>query len=113
VIEEHVAIVHRASPRLFVVRVDPAVRAQLVELPGVVAATDEAFSAGVAEQLDEAEALFAAAFAARGTPKQRAGNGLEWDAPGFEPPDAPLESPPNVAPQGSPTTDIKDRRDER
>lgn len=106
VIEEHAAIVHRASPRLFVVRVEPAVRARLDELPGVVAVTGEAFSAGVAERLDEAEALFAAAFAARRTPKQRVGDGLDWDAPGFEPPDPPLESPPDVAPLGSPSSDI-------
>ena len=111
VIEKHAAIVHRASPRLFVVRVEPAVRDRLAELPGVAAVTDGAFSAGVSERLYEAEALFAAAFAARGTSKQRVGNGLEWDAPGYEPPDPPPETPPDAAPDTKPTSKKGDTND--
>ena len=98
VLEKHGAIVHRASPRLVIVRVEPSVRARLGELPGVVAVTEGAFSAEVSGRLDEAEALFAAAFAARGTSKQRAGDGLEWDAPGFEPPDSPPDSASGLGP---------------
>ncbi|HHJ13678.1 MAG TPA: hypothetical protein ENJ79_04780 [Gammaproteobacteria bacterium] len=112
-IDKHATIVHRASPRLFVVRVEPAVRARLAKLPGVVAVTDRAFTSDVSERLDEAEALFAAAFAARGTSRRRASDGLEWDATGFDPPSPETSS--DAAPQGVPDaeTDIKDRRNER
>lgn len=82
IIEKYVSIAHKASPRLFVVSVEPAFCVRLAELPGVAAVTEGAFDADVSGRLDEAEALFAAAFAARGAAKRRVGDGLEWDALG-------------------------------
>ena len=75
------------------------VRLQAAELPTVQA--DAAVAHVVSERaqaaalrptppLDEAEALFVAAFAA-GAAKSgpRAGQGLDWDSPGFTPPGGP------------------------
>jgi hypothetical protein len=50
-------------------------------VPGARAPTPEALAA-----LDEGERLFAAGWAAGRAPKERPGDGLPWDAPGFEAP---------------------------
>ena len=88
VLEERATIVHSASSRLYVVRLGPGTRNQINSVAGVIAVTDKVFPDDIARQLDSKEALFAAAFAARGTKKDRVGNGLPWDAPDFEPPDS-------------------------
>ena len=87
-VEEYATIVHSASSRLHVVRLGVTTHIQLARLPGVVAVENRAFPVDIARRLDKKEALFAAAFAARGTTKERVGNGLPWDATGFEPPDS-------------------------
>jgi hypothetical protein len=60
-------------------------------VPGVaLVQTDPAAELSVdATGLDEKERLFVAAWRARSRPKQRPGEGLDWDAPGFLPPDRP------------------------
>jgi len=40
-----------------------------------------------------AEALFIAAWTERSQPKDRSGDGLDWDAPGYRPPDKPPAGP--------------------
>ena len=85
------AISQVASPRVVVVRrpqseADSALQAR----PEVVAV--EQVSPEVVAELSDTEALFVAAWAQRTREldtKQRAGDGLSWDHPGFEPPDPP------------------------
>jgi len=88
-LKDSATIVHTASPRLFVARVDLARRSDLASRPGVIAMTEGTLPDEVANRLNKAEALFATAFANRRTSKERPGEGLPWDAPGFEPPDSP------------------------
>jgi hypothetical protein len=45
-----------------------------------------AVPADVLARLDDPERLFAAAWNERRRPKRRAGDGLPWDAPGFDAP---------------------------
>jgi hypothetical protein len=62
-------------------------------MPGVVAVSGGTLPSGLVERLDEGEALFVTAWASRmtGPQKQRGGEGLPWDASGFEPPDPPAD----------------------
>lgn len=81
-----------ASPRVVVVEGAQNELAGLRAVPGVLAATAGELPPAVLEGLDESEALFVAAWLSRtkgGTSKQRPGEGLAWDAPGFVPPDPP------------------------
>lgn len=84
-----VTITQRLPPRLIVVsgprRAIQALRAQ----PGVLAVTDGEAPAEVLDDLSGTERLFAAAWAVRRRPKDRPGDGLDWDAPGFQAPDPP------------------------
>lgn len=82
-------LVHRASPRLIVVRLSGASPEEIADRPDVVVATVGALPPDVIPRLEPDEAVFAAAFAARRDKGERIGEGLEWDASGFEPPDAP------------------------
>ena len=89
------AISQVASPRVVVVRRPQSEPdAVLQSRPEVLAVGEVAPS--VAAGLTETEALFVAAWAQRtreaGT-KQRPGDGLSWDHPGFEPPDPPPGRP--------------------
>ncbi len=83
------------SPRVVVVKTGPGEPPPPGSLPGVVTVTDAELDPEVSETLDENEALFAAAWTSRmtGPPKQRRGEGLSWDAPGFLPPDPPAGRP--------------------
>ncbi len=75
-------------PRLALVRSGGAA---LAALPGVVSVHDSA-AAELPADLTENERMFVAAWQARSAadgPKTRSGDGLPWDAPGFEPPDSP------------------------
>jgi hypothetical protein len=84
------------SPRV-VVAVSPGEAPPSPSIPGVVAVSGGAMPPDIGEELDEREALFVAAWVSRmkGPEKQRRGEGLPWDAPGFEPPDPPAGvSPP-------------------
>lgn len=92
VLSGHATIVHAASPRLFVVRLESATYEEIAALPGVAALSEQSLPPGLAAQLDPQEKLFAAAFAARAIPKERVGDGLPWDAAGFEPPDPAPDS---------------------
>ena len=98
--QERLRISHRitqvGSPRVVVVAVSPEETPPSPSTPGVVAVSSGALPPGVMEELDEQEALFVRAWASRmtGPQKQRRGEGLPWDAPGFEPPDSPAGEPP-------------------
>ena len=84
------------SPRVVVVAVSPEETPPSPSTPGVVAVSSGAPPPDVIEDLDEQETLFVTAWASRmtGPQKQRRGEGLPWDAPGFEPPDSPAGKPP-------------------
>jgi hypothetical protein len=77
------------SPRVAVVSGASAELESLAETPGVEL-IERAPAGDLPAWLDRAEALMARAWQARAaTEKVRPGDGLEWDAAGFEPPDPP------------------------
>ncbi len=85
---------HEASPRVFVVEGGQGELVKLRSISGVLAATAGDLPPKVLESLDDGEALFVAAWLSRikeGSSKQRRGDGLSWDAPGFVPPDPPAD----------------------
>lgn len=82
-----VVVGHVASDRLGVVHADGATLERLRRRAGVVA-VGQVLPAAVTAQLDESERLFVDAWSLRAEPKERRGDGLNWDAAGFEPPDA-------------------------
>jgi hypothetical protein len=85
---------HVASPRLVVVERTPAaVAAAEHGVDGVVAVSDGELPQALMDRLGPEEQLFAGAWASRmtGAEKEREGEGLTWDAPGFDPPDPPQD----------------------
>ena len=87
-------VVHAVSPTVFVVELPTDVSAvEVGAIPGVAAVSDGAVAPELIAGLEEAEALFVRAWARRiELPRPlRPGEGLDWDACGFEPPDAPAE----------------------
>jgi len=85
---------HVASPRVVVVEGAENELAKLRAISGVTVVASGDVPPGVMGKLDEGEALFVAAWLSRikeGSSKQRLGEGLSWDAPGFEPPDLPAD----------------------
>lgn len=67
-------------PRLAVVRIAPG--ADLPHVPGTTV-----YIGRPDVDLSESEQIFVDAWLARDQPKDRIGDGLPWDAPGFEAPD--------------------------
>jgi hypothetical protein len=82
-----------ASPRLAIVESPRSEgEASLRAIPGVVAVAGTDVPAELISRLSPEEELFVAAWSLRmaeGPRKERRGEGLPWDAPGFSPPDAP------------------------
>jgi hypothetical protein len=79
-------VTQKISPRVVIVQVEnePEIEGALAVLaPGEELAED------VRKTLTQSEAMFVAAFAQRAQPKTRIGDGLDWDAAGFLPPDPP------------------------
>ena len=88
-IEAIARVTQTLPPRLLLVVADRTVWERLLRVPGVhVPTTPDDLPA----DLTPAERAFAAAWAARGIPKARPGEGLDWDAPGYLPPDAPPDA---------------------
>ena len=75
-------------PRLALVQAGPDARARAARIRGVLHVQDDP-TRELPADLTPAERIFAAAWQARQQPKTRTGEGLPWDAPGFEPPDRP------------------------
>jgi hypothetical protein len=85
-------IVHAASSRVFVIKLPAdASSGDVATLPGVTAVTRGGSTPEILEGLEEMEALFVRAWSKRKeeSATQRRGEGLDWDADGFEPPDPP------------------------
>jgi hypothetical protein len=82
-------------PRLALVPLPASAAARLADLPFVVGVYATAPPAGILAILGDAEKIFVAAWmervdqASHPGDDQRPGEGLPWDAPGYEPPDAP------------------------
>ena len=86
VIHPHVEIQQRLPPRLAIVAADEEGLRALERKPEVRAVFTGDVPPEALTQLNEAERLFAAGWNQRHRPKQRRGEGLPWDAPGFDAP---------------------------
>lgn len=75
-------------PRLALVQAGPDARTRIARIQGVLHVLDDP-ARKLPADLTPVERTFAAAWQARQQPKTRAGEGLPWDAPGFEPPGQP------------------------
>ena len=80
-------IVHSASDRVFAVRGDSAQVARIRQLPGVTQVLTGEEPEDATHGLSGTEELFARAWLMARQPKQRKGQGLPWDTPGYLPPD--------------------------
>jgi hypothetical protein len=81
-----------ASPRVAVVTCAPGEQPGVRSIPGAIVIGSGDPAPAVMGDLDDGESLFVAAWVRRMQElpaKQRRGEGLSWDAPGFTPPDAP------------------------
>ena len=72
-------------PRLALVQAGPHAGTRIARIQGVLHVLDDP-ARKLPADLTPAERIFAAAWQARQQPKTRPGEGLPWDAPGFEPP---------------------------
>ena len=87
-IEGVAPVTQMLRPRLLLISAAPGVREKIRQIPGVVEILDRPAAVPVSD-LSPAERVFVDAWATRNIPKTRRGEGLTWDATGFEPPDAP------------------------
>lgn len=83
------AVRHQVSARVAVVVVDDVRAEQLRRHPRVRAMTDTAPEPAVMATLGPDEQLFIGAWLLESEEAMRPGDGLPWDAPGFDPPDPP------------------------
>ena len=84
-----VTLVQHLPPRLAIIESDDDARAALRSAPGVLGVGEPALPDAVRQRLTETEQVFVDAWVLGRRPKTRPGDGLTWDAPGFEPPDLP------------------------
>jgi hypothetical protein len=75
-------------PRLALVQAGPDAGTGIARIQGVRLVLDDP-ARKLPADLTSAERIFASAWQARQQPKTRTGEGLPWDAPGFEPPGRP------------------------
>ena len=83
-------VTQQMSPRVVIIESE-APRDELQAMQGVQAVLEPGESAAeeVRNTLTSAEDLFVAAYTQRARAKERPGEGLNWDAEGFLPPDPP------------------------
>lgn len=87
-------VTQRVSPRLLVLgNLADKCAPELATIEGVLAVATEALPPEVLDRLNDDERLWAAAWAQRRKPKDRPGDGLDWDAEGFEAPGPPETEP--------------------
>lgn len=84
-VDQRVRVVHRIPPRLLVVR-GTQDQADLAAIPGVARVVERGVPAPALDGLSAEERLFVGGWLARSAPKERPGEGLAWDAPGYTPP---------------------------
>lgn len=79
-------ILQRLPPRLAIVAADEEGIRELRRSPNVSAVFAEDVPPDALAQLDQVSRAFAAGWNERRRPKQRRGEGLQWDAPGYDAP---------------------------
>ena len=84
-------VINMLRPRVLVLEIDDDAAARLREDPDIAGVFDREAPADVVDQLPADARLFVNAWIQQQATKdkQRRGDGLSWDAPGFEPPDIP------------------------
>lgn len=83
-------VTQAVSDRVFAIeKPDSQQIAALEATPGVLLCPEGSTPPNVPVDLSSAERIWIDAWGKRGEPKPRRGEGLSWDAPGFEPPDPP------------------------
>jgi hypothetical protein len=88
-VAEMARVTQRLPPRLAIVEGDPDRLAAIHGIPGIIAMFEGRVTETMLQQLNPTERLFAEAWTESRRPKpDRVGEGLSWDAEGFEPPDA-------------------------
>lgn len=79
-------VTQRVSDRVLLAEIPPADRESLLSRPEVVGVYDTDLPDTARSELDDTERLFVDAWKYRARGKKRVGEGLTWDAPGFQPP---------------------------
>lgn len=79
-------ILQRLPPRLAIVAADAEGIRALESSPAVAAVFAEDVPSEALEQFDQVTRAFAAGWNERRQPKERPGEGLAWDTPGYEAP---------------------------
>lgn len=82
----HARVAQVGSERVMVVTAEPATLDRLRELPGVLKVMTPGDAVPESAGLNEQELLFVKGWQLSKQPKQRRGEGLAWDAPGFDAP---------------------------
>lgn len=83
-----VNVIQRLPPRLAIAEGDIDRLAAARDIPGIIGVFEGHIPETMLRQLNATERLFAEAWAESRRPKSdRRGDGLPWDAEGFEPPD--------------------------
>ncbi len=83
---ELVRLTQRLPPRLAIIVGESSQLEAVRDLPGVVGVFEAVVPDSVLQRLNPTERLFAEAWVAGRQPKSRPGEGLPWDAGGYEPP---------------------------
>ena len=84
-------IVAMLRPRIVVLEVDEQALSALRQVPGVLGVYEQSVPPGVLAGLRPEERLFVEGWMQQqaSKDKSRSGDGLSWDAPGFQPPGPP------------------------
>lgn len=84
-------VTQKVSSRVVIVESGDTAKEELQAMDGVDAVLEpgERPAGHIRGTLTETEALFVDAYSHRARPKERLGDGLNWDAEGFLPPDPP------------------------
>ena len=85
-VAELASVKQRLPPRLAIVEGDSDQLASIRSIPGIISIFEGTVPETTLQQLNPTERLFAEAWAESRRPKSRIGEGLPWDAEGFEPP---------------------------
>ncbi|MEV7177303.1 hypothetical protein [Kitasatospora sp. NPDC093679] len=92
-LRELVAVTQLGSQRVVLAVVGEGQREKVLALPGVLGVYTDAVPDTARRVFSPGEQLFVSAWEARARPKERPGDGLAWDDPGFRPPDRPTGGP--------------------
>jgi len=80
------AATQQIGGRIALAAIDAAARRALEQDPGVAGVFDDDVPEGLRDDLSDGERLFVDAWRERARGKSRTGDGMSWDAPGFDAP---------------------------